>query len=178
MTDEAAKTLVIDLTSAGVEFAPWSTIVENDELYLGRLSFDIGSPLVTFPKEGRTYELPSSSHLQAEELEAYFVSTDRETVIQFSFNEVIAFRVLQENGLLELWDASTSNPRPARTTFRARGHGWADDSFLVFLGEHNEARFSYFVATEHLCLEVVCFQPPEVKEVGPAVVKNVAAGVR
>jgi hypothetical protein len=178
VTDEASKTSVIDLTAAGVEFAPWATIVENDELHLGRLSFDIGSPLVTFPKKGITYDLPPAAQPQARELEAFFISTDRETIVQFSFNEVIAFRVLDEGGLLELWEASASKPRPAQTTFRARGHAWADESLLVFLGERNEARFSYFVATDDMCVEVVCLETPEVKEIGAAVIMNVAADVR
>jgi hypothetical protein len=177
MEDQASTTPTLDLTAAGVEFAPWPTIVENDDLYLGRLSFDIGSPLVT-NRTGLSYALPPSTQSRTGELDALFVSVNRGTAIQFSFNDVIAFRVLDENGLLELWNASATKPRPARTTFRARGHAWADESFLVFLDEGNEARFSYFIATDGWCLEVVCHEEPSVQENGSAVVTAVAESVR
>ena len=161
---------MLDLTADGVEFAPWSTIVENDDLHLGKVSFDVGSPIVTYCQSGLSYALPPAGPPQHRELEATFVSIDKGTVIRFGFKDVIAFRVLDENGLLELWQASAATPRPAQTTFRARGHAWADESFLVFLDEGLKARYSYFVATGDLCLEVVCYSEPDVAELGPAVI--------
>lgn len=161
---------VLDLTADGVEFAAWSTTVESDDLHLGRLSFDLGSPLVTYIQEGLSYALPPPVSRQHRELEATFISKDKDAVVLFRFDQIIAFRVLDENGLLELWEASSKTPRPAQTTFRARGHAWANESFLVFLGEGLKSRFSYFIATDDWCLEVVCVSEPEVSITEPAVI--------
>lgn len=156
-------------TATGVEFASWPTEVENDDLWLGRLSFDIGAPLVTFMKSQTSYSLPPSDQTHDHTLQADFVSTDKQSTVRFIFQDVIAFRVLDENGLLELWDASEANPRPASTTFRARGHKWSDESLLVFTTAGPQLRFSYFIATDAHCLEVVCPEDPTVKNIGPAI---------
>ena len=171
-TDDETASPVLDLTADGVEFATWPTPVENDDLHLGRLSFDLGSPLVTYIQEGLSYALPPAGWRQDRELEATFISKDKKAVVRFCFDQVIAFRALDENGLLELWDVSSKIPRSARTTFRARGHAWANESFLVFLGEELKSRFSYFIATDDWCLEVVCVSEPEVSITGPAVINK------
>lgn len=156
--------------ATGLEFSPWPTEVENDNLWLGRLGFDVGAPLVTFMRDQTSYSLPSSDQGHELTLEADFVSIDKSAVIRFVFQNVIAFRVLEENGLLELWSASDVNPRPASTTFRARGHKWSEESILIFMAGGSELRFSYFVATDMHCLEVVCSEDPTVTNIGPALV--------
>ena len=173
MNDEATST-PIDLP-ASIEFAAWPTVVENDDLALGRLNFDVGSPLISFPS-GKSLALTSKGRTQQYVLEATFISVEKEQVIRFASNEVIAFRVLDENGLLDLWHASETAPRPGRTTFRATGHKWTGESFLVFLEEGEKPRFSYFIATNDLCLELVCYSDPLVEVLGPAVVKSISNG--
>lgn len=165
-------------TPTSVEFAPWSTDVEMDEVWLGKLNFDVGAPLVAFIKTSTSYSLPQAMPDHNHTLEADFVSIEKELVFRFIFDEVIAFRVLDENGLLELWDASSANPRPAKTTFRARGHTWTRESFLVFMGQGSETRFSYFVATMEYCLEVVCDKEPRLLNMGPALVATVGPNDR
>ncbi|MCK2056714.1 hypothetical protein [Methylobacterium sp. 37f] len=155
-------------TPTSVEFGPWPTDVDMDELWFGKLNFDVGAPLVTLIEASTSYSLPLSSPDHNHRLEADFVSIERGSVFRFTFEEVIAFRVLDENGLLELWDASSASPRPAKTTFRARGHAWTRESFLVFMAQGSETRFSYFVATEEHCLEVVCHKEPKLTDMGPA----------
>ena len=172
MTRDQLGPAISDQPPTGVEFSPWSTEVENDDLWLGRLSFDVGTPLVTFAKRNTSYSLPSTNPNHDHSLEADFVSIDKKAVIRFVFHGVIAFRMLDENGLLELWNASKANPRPARTTFRARGHKWSDESFLVFMAEGSEQRSSYFIATEAHCLEVVCRGEPSMTNMGPALVTH------
>jgi|GEM_PF-1275881 len=160
----------LNLTKNGVEFAPWPTIVENDDLHLGKMSFEIASPIVTFNQRGVSYGLPPTATPQHHELEATFISIEKSAVVRFSFNDVVAFRLLDENGLLEIWGASAVTPRPAQTTFRARGHAWADESVLVFWDGGNRSRYSYFVATMDWCLEVVSYSEPNVAQIGPAIV--------
>jgi hypothetical protein len=54
-------------------------------------------------------------------------------------------------------------------------HAWASESVLAFLGNELNPRFSYLVATNDLCLEVVCSPSPEVTEIGPAVITKAEA---
>lgn len=175
MTIEQPNAPLADLAPDPVEFAPWPTLVENDDLLLGRLTFDVGSPLATSVREGLSYALPPSPQPQSRDLEASFISTARGTIIRFGFSDVIAFRVLDENGLIQLWEASRATPRPAQTTFRATGHAWSRESMIAFLGEGAKARFSYFVATNEWCLEVICNAEPEVVEIGPAIIARAEA---
>jgi len=170
MTNEDARVPALDFTAKGVEFAEWQTIVANDDLYLGSLTFQDRSPFVTLIQEGVTLSLRRFEDARTHALEATFISVNRKSEIRFAFNSVVAFRLLDENGLLELWEASAANPRPAHTTFRARGHQWCAESMLVFLDVRDEPRYSYFVATSDRCLEVVCQEEPEVMEIGPAIV--------
>lgn len=167
MSDNAASPS-IDL-AANIEFAAWPTIVENDDLALGRLHFDLGSPLLTFAS-GKSLALPSERPVSQYVLEATFISVEKEAVIRVASNDVIAFRVLDENGLVDLWSASRTRQRSGCATFRATGHKWTDESFLVFLDSGERPRFSYFVATSDLCLELVCLNEPVVEVVGPAAV--------
>jgi len=160
---------VLDLTAKGVEFAAWHTEVESDELWLARVAYEEAGPLVTLVREGLGFSLPETCR-QDHRLEATFISIERQAVIRFGFDAVVAYRVLDENGLTELWEASSSTPRPTGTTFRARGHRWAAESPLVFLDGGDMPRFSYFVVTAFLCLEVVCYDPPSVATLGPALV--------
>lgn len=165
-----APSAPLDL-GAAIEFAAWPTVIENDDLVLGRLNFDLGSPLVSFPS-GKSLSLSFDSSPALHVLEATFISIEKEMVVRVASNDVIAFRVLDENGLVALWEASHAISRPGRATFRATGHKWTEESFLVFLGESQQPRFSYFVATNDLCLELVCFSEPLVEVLGPAVVEE------
>ena len=130
---------VLDLTADGVQFAVWQTGVENDELNLVSLSLT----------NERT-------------LTATFVSKQKQAEVTFTFLDARAFRVVDEGGLLELWGASKDNPRPAQTTFRVRGHLWQSESPLAWIHGTSEPYFSYMIATDWDCLEVVSFEPPEV----------------
>jgi hypothetical protein len=167
MSDNVASP-PIDLAT-NITFAAWPTIVENDDLALGRLHLDLGSPLLTFAS-GKSLGLPHGGSISRYVLEATFISVEKEAVIRVASNDVVAFRVLDENGLVDLWSASQAMQRSGRATFRATGHKWTDESFLVFLDGGERPRFSYFVATKDLCLELVCVDEPVVEVVGPAAV--------
>ncbi|WP_341711139.1 hypothetical protein [Erythrobacter sp.] len=129
----------LDLTADGVHFAEWQTVVQDDDLELVSINLANDHSLVaTFACE----------RLQAD--------------VVFTFSDVRAFRVVDEGGLLQLWAASKSNPRPAQTTFCVRGHQWQSESPLAWLHGTDKPYFSYMIATDWDCLEVVAFDPPEV----------------
>lgn len=131
---------VLDLTKDGVQFARWRTAVENDDLSLVSMNLS----------DGRT-------------LTAIFKSEQRGAKVAFTFHDARAFRVLDEGGLLELWEASSKNPRPAQSTFRVRGHMWQSESPLAWIHGTAEPYFSYMIATDWDCLEVVSFDPPDIR---------------
>lgn len=129
-----------NLTAGGVQFSAWSTDVENDDLRLLSLSLS----------EKRV-------------LTAMFFSREKDRRVRFTFVDARAFRVLDEGGLVELWTASKTSSRPAETTFRVRGHSWQAESPLAWVHGSDDTGFSYFVATDWDCLEVVVAEQPTVE---------------
>jgi hypothetical protein len=74
------------------------------------------------------------------------------------FQQVSAFRVLDEHGLMEFWGETTrQGGMPAQSTFRVRNHGWTKESMLSFLPTDG---WSYVVATDFDCVEIVSANPP------------------
>jgi len=131
---------ILSLTADGVQFAEWKTGVENDELDLVSISLNADHTLT-----------------------AIFLSLTKQLEVKFEFQDARAFRVLDEGGLLELWAASQERPRPAQTTFRVRGHTWQYESPLAWVHGTAEPYFSYMIATDWDCLEVVSYDAPTVK---------------
>jgi len=131
---------ILDLTADGVQFAEWQTIVQDDDLSLVSLNL-------------------TNDHT----LTATFSSHQQQSEVAFIFSNARAFRVLDEGGLLELWQAFKEKPRPAQSTFRVRGHQWQSESPLAWILGADEPYFSYMIATDWDCLEVVAFDPPEIR---------------
>ncbi len=83
-----------------------------------------------------------------------------------AFPYVSAFRVLDEHGLLELWRMTeTLGGRPARTTFKVRNNSWCRESVISFLPSDG---WSYVLATEGDCIEIVSATEPSITLVKPA----------
>ena len=129
-----------DFTADGVQFAEWATGVDNDNLSLVSLGLT-----------------------QERVLSAVFFSSEKNREVRFTFFDARAFRVVDEGGLLELWAASKETPRPAESTFRVRGHAWQAESPLAWIHGSDQSGFSYIVATDWDCLEVIVQDPPTVE---------------
>jgi hypothetical protein len=130
MADENNE--ILDLTADGVVFAEWKTRVENDDLSMVSVNYVV-SDYIQFPQEEIELRCPGTPEWRCCDLEAHFLSREKKAVARFVFKDVLAFRVLDEHGLLELWNASSISPRPAGTTFRVRGHRWQAESELVWI---------------------------------------------
>lgn len=130
---------ILDLTKDGVQFAEWRTIVQDVHLELRSVSYNADRSLVA------VFTL---------------MLDDREVV--FKFKDTNAFRVLDEGALLEIWATSKETPRPARTTFKVRGHMWQGESVLAWIHGTPEPYWSHMIATDDECLEVVCEDEPKV----------------
>jgi hypothetical protein len=175
MTTEQSNEL--DLTSQGVEFAPWSTVVENDELLLLNVTYS-ASNYVDFLSEGFRLNHPELSAQDVSVLTARFISKEKKSGVNFRFANVSAFRMLDEHGLMELWQASSENPRPAQSTFQVRGHAWQRESPLVWYMRPGSNYFSYMVATDWECIEVICSSEPTIEVVPAAIHQLDTAGAK
>lgn len=160
------KTDVPDNQSGTVEFAPWPTEVQNDNLAFVGIRYG-GYAQVNHRDDEQGIELTLDYARQDCCLEATFISREKKTGVVFSFDGVSAFRVLDEHGLTELWVASAREARPASTTFKVKGHGWQRESELSWI--MGGCEFSYMIATSCDCLEVITDREPTISYV-PAVV--------
>jgi hypothetical protein len=83
-------------------------------------------------------------------------------VYRVVFPTIAAMRLLDEGGLLEVWQRTAEiGGRPGRTTFRLRNHGWTRESPLTFLASDG---WSFVIASDDLCLEVVSATTPAIAE--------------
>jgi hypothetical protein len=150
-----------DSAVGGIEFAPWPTLVEDDELHLVSLRYGEAPKKVHFISEGFSLELADSETDKVGTLEATFLSREKRAAVVFAFDNVSAFRVLDEHGLVDMWNASAKSQRPAQTTFKVKGHKWQEESFLSWFMPQCE--FSFMAATGWDCLEVVTATEPTVE---------------
>ena len=151
-----------------IEFAAWPTDVENDDLTLVGVKYG-GHAAIDFVKDNHAIELTLDYADSQNELEATFISREKMAGVVFRFNDVSAYRVLDEHGLVDLWNASKKKPRPASTTFKVKGHLWQTESELSWI--MGGCDFSYMVATGWDCLEVISDSEPSVRII-PATVRK------
>lgn len=159
-----------------IEFAPWPTPFENDRLELVSMSYRGLGTIVELHPENTRLAVPPTREESAPELDAVFLSLDQLKLFRVSVPQSGAFRVLDEHGLTELWAASSEQGgRPANATFRVRHHGWSRESVLSFVTFASDG-YSYIVATDWACLEIVCPEPPDVEELGPPQISPLEPG--
>jgi hypothetical protein len=142
-----------------IEFELWESDISDDDLHImqvqylrGELSFGtrIGEDEWTSYNRAATTNLPS-------DLRILLFSVTKESIYTVDFYGVNAFRVLDEHGLLEIWNAGQ---RPNGALFRVGGHGWTKESELSFFmaGQTH----SWMIATNNDCVEVVSINVPKV----------------
>ncbi len=85
---------------------------------------------------------------------------DTQAIYRVTFTDIAAMRLLDEGGLLEFWQKTEARGgRPGRTTFRVRNHAWTRESVISFLPSDG---WSYVIASDDECLEVVSAAVPQV----------------
>ncbi|MGQ3278712.1 MAG: hypothetical protein ACT6WE_19475, partial [Shinella sp.] len=96
------------------------------------------------------------------DLVARIYSYDANKIYRVAFPWVSAMRLLDEGGLLEFWGKTKElGSRPGQTTFRVRNHAWTRESLLSFLVTDG---WSFVVASDNECLEVLSVAPPTITE--------------
>ena len=127
-----------------LEFSRWETPFENAKLWVREVFY-----------EERTLNVRVAVHW------ADGVLLSPEPTYRLRFQEVDAFRVLDEGGLLELWEQTSETGRPGDSTFRVRNHLWTRESFLSFHHGTDDG-WSFVIATDGECVEVLARNPPNI----------------
>ncbi len=145
-----------------VEFGVWDTPFMDGDITILDVSYLDGELSNEYGDERVRFSLPPTRNLGSASLVVRLFHKEDRSVYALSFKDVGAFRVLDEHGLLDVWAASDERPRPNQSTFMVRNHRWSEDSMLSFVNFADDG-WSYLIATDFDCVEVVCSQPPKIK---------------
>ena len=148
---------------AEVEFAAWETPFKDGELTILDVRFETGHSEIAYQAEGIGFTLPRKYGLGDAGLTVRLFHKETAAVYALSFERVGAFRLLDEHGLLELWEETDrQGGRPAQSTFKVRNHLWSKESPLSFV-HHAKDDWSFVIATDWDCVEIVCEEPPDIQ---------------
>ena len=143
-----------------IELGPWETPFADRRLAIVDVVYGNGGVEIVDHRRDRRLRVPPSREVAESELRIRALALDDGSLYSVRFARVTAFRLLDEGGLLELWTATEAlGGRPARTTFRARGHSWSRESPIPF--EH-AGGWSYVLATDNECVEVLSDVAPAI----------------
>ncbi|WOE76297.1 hypothetical protein [Alterisphingorhabdus coralli] len=143
-------------------FKPWQTAFSDDELAI--LQVSSGQDFIQ-----TTNRMPDDSFVRythglldhsIPELRIKAFSYCKGQVFDIDFDQVSAYRVLDEHGLVDIWEAGE---RPNSALFRVGGHPWTKESVLSFVMEGVDT--SWMIATAFLCVEVVADCSPIISNV-------------
>lgn len=145
-----------------ITFAKWDTPFKDDDVEIFDLQYGNGGLETIFHDKNQKLSLPRKRNLDFHDLEIKIVSYQSNTIYSILYENISAFRLLDEHGLCDLWNALEK--RPSKTTFRVRNHGWCEESPLSFFMSGNE--YSFIIATDWECLEVICPSEPKIIDKG------------
>ena len=146
-----------------VEFDAWETPFKDGELTILDVRYDNGELDNEYPAEKIGFRLPKKYDLDDSILVVRLFFREEKSVYSLYFENVGAFRVLDEDGLCEIWQATAQQGgRPAHSTFKVRNHLWSKESPLSFFSSAADD-WSYLIATDWACVEVICKEPPEIQ---------------
>ena len=148
-----------------IEFSEWNTPFRKGDLHIVSVEYGTGPYSITYHEPKRTYSLNEDHPEDSPAVVAKILDTKSETLYRLSFQTVTGFRVLDEHGLTEIWGMETYDPKELGGTFMVRGHSWHKESPITFVFGI-EGEWSYMVATNDECLEIVSASPPIIKSLG------------
>lgn len=143
------------MSSKKVEIGKWETPFIEGDLWIvsvdwGYQRFSIGL--------SRGYEYMMNAHKKDYELSIKVFHVPTESVYEVNFEAAETFRVLDERGLLDIWGAEGWK---GVNTAKVRGHPWSEESFLEFFS-HSTDGWSFLIATDWTCVEVVTESEPDI----------------
>ena len=137
--------------------------IQRRELTLLDTRYQTGKLDHEYPAEGIGFKLPDKYGLGKAELIVRLFHKEGNAIYSLFFHDVGAFRLLDENGLDEVWrESSNQGGRPAQSTFKVRNHLWQKESPLSF-SHYAKDDWSFLIATDWECLEIVCSESPDIR---------------
>lgn len=144
--------------SGEFEFGEWATPFTDAAVEILEIAY---APRDTGPH----MPVHAPSHLRGQDgrdLVARVHARDAKSIYRVVFPVIAAMRLLDEGGLIELWQKTQElGGRPGRTTFRVRNHAWTHESVVSFLASDG---WSFVIASDDECLEVVSLTAPIITE--------------
>lgn len=141
------------------EFAQWQTPFEKGDIQILQTCFGNGGGYVGYPKEELLYEFDRTNHQPWGSLTIRLFHKETSTIYRVLFREVGAFRMLDEDSLLELGDKA--NSQILGSTVRVRNHAWSRESVIGFLN-HTKDGWSWLITSENWCIEILCLGEPHI----------------
>ncbi len=145
-----------------IEFSAWETPFVNGGLFIVSIAYGGEFSVIPHPG-GPQYTVPGENSDNAALVVRVFHLPGRASY-RISFDGPVGgFRMIDEGGLLEFWEPGPSShacpPGVSHTTFKVRNHLWSRESAGIFLSHTNDG-WSYVIATDDECVEVIASQPP------------------
>lgn len=142
-------------TSVDMIFDDWDTPFNEGTIFLVSAAWGGGEWSVSYPN-GKSYHLQIPTGTKAI-LTLTLFHLETESVYELRFPSASAFRVLDEGGLLNIWNEIQTN----HNCFKVKGHAWSEESSVTFAMGSDDG-FSFLITTSDDCVEVVCQHPPEI----------------
>ncbi|GGJ62991.1 hypothetical protein CDQ92_11710 [Sphingopyxis bauzanensis] len=151
------------MSDSDVSFEAWPTDCADDDLHILRLSYlDGGLSATKLMEDGRYRRFSVNSDTTSDiALSVKILSYSKAEVFELLFPSVVAYRVLDEHSLTELW----SLERPNHAMFRVKGHRWTQESPISFAFADDR---SWMIVTDWDCVEVLTTEPPVIRSLGKA----------
>jgi hypothetical protein len=144
-----------------IEFAPWETPFQNGNLVVIEVRYLDGA--FNYADLEAKFSASASTLPENEGLLLRVFHREKCAIYTLFFSRPGAFRVLDEHGLLQLWQAtSEQGGRPAHSTFRVRHHAWSEESPVSFFFYAQDG-WSYVIATGDTCVEVLSPAAPDIR---------------
>lgn len=148
-----------------IEVADWPTPFCGKEVWILSAGYSKDNEFGLGIKEEKHY-LIGNPHFQnpaGTELLVRVFCLDSEEVYRIQFHDVGGFRILDEHGLLEVWDHLNKDETdwPTYPTLRICHHGWSRESPLSFHMGTSDG-WSYMIVTGWDCVEVLTTTEPTV----------------
>ena len=139
-----------------MEIKNWETPFGSGELHIVSTHWGTRDWYVEYPDKKR-YEIDNSFHSKDTELTITIFHVDTESVFEVTFDYIGAYRLLDEHGLMELWESGKVNSN----CFMVKDHAWSKESVLSFFQCTTDG-WSYLIASGNECIEVLSLSEPKI----------------
>jgi len=142
------------------EIKIWETPFKDGDIEIISTIWGDGSLDAGYCDKRDTYSLePTINHLYELSIEVFHRQTN--SIYGVFFESISAFRMLDENGLLEIWEARDTQSIEFSNTYYIKDHQWSKESFISFYQSYQH-EWSFLLATDFMCVEILSSDHPKI----------------